>query len=102
MMQQTSISAYHDIKETLGERQIAVYECLKDLESANNNIIARKLKLPINRITPRVHELRERGLVVKDCIRPCPITKKLTWFWRLNPLAKTTFISYGSKIKEVY
>ena len=81
--QQTSINAYEEIKEKLGEKQLQVLDMLKNLESANNMILAKKLGWEINRVTPRVLELRQKGLIVGDCIRMCPITKRLTWFWRL-------------------
>ena len=82
MVQQTSILAYQDIQESLGERQKQVYTMLKDLGSANNLILAKKLGIPINSITPRMLELRNLGLVIKDSMRVCPITKRITWFWR--------------------
>ena len=83
MIQQTSLTAYDEVKTKLGEKQLQVYEVLKNLESANNMILAKKLGWEINRVTPRVLELREIGLVVQDCMRMCPITKRMTIFWRI-------------------
>lgn len=83
MQQETSLLAYREIEDKLGEKQKEVYNMLKNLGSANNSILAKKLGWEINRVTPRVKELREIGLVVTDCIRPCPITKRLSMFWRL-------------------
>jgi len=82
--QQTSLMAYSEIKMELGERQEEVYNLIKSLGSVNNMIIARRLALPINSVTPRVYELRELGLVEKDCMRACPISKRITWFWRIR------------------
>lgn len=82
MNQETSLLAYLGIKPDLGEKQLLVYNMLKDLGSANNMILSRKLGWSINRVTPRVAELRERGLVIKDSYRVCPITKRFTIFWR--------------------
>ena len=84
MIQQTSLAAYDHIQRKLGEKQLKVYLCLEDLESANNTILAKRLGWSINRITPRIKELRDAGLVIKDCIRECPITKRLTWFWKVS------------------
>lgn len=84
MIQQTSLLAFQEVRKELGNRQKAVYLCLQDLQSANNTIIARKMHLSINQVTPRVNELRKMGRVVPDCIRECPITHKLTWFWRVK------------------
>ena len=83
MIQQTSINAFEGIRKELGNRQEIVLETLRNLEVANNTIIAKKLGLPINQITPRVLELREKGLIIKDSMRICPVTKRITWFWRL-------------------
>ena len=84
MIQDTSLMAYEEIKDTLGDKQKLVYDMLKGLGSANNMIIAKKLGWDINRVTPRVLELRQRGLVIKDSMRVCPITKRVTWFWRVK------------------
>lgn len=84
MIQQTSILANRDIKKELGKRQALVYNALKGLESANNTILSRKLGIPINQITPRINELRKDGLVIPECIRQCPITHRMTWFWRVK------------------
>lgn len=81
-VQQTSLEAYSSIEHKLGDKQLVVYNMLKNLECANNMILAKKLGWDINRITPRVLELRKIGVVVPDCIRLCPITKRMTWFWR--------------------
>lgn len=90
MIQQTSLEAYEEIKKELGEKQLQVYSMLKNLESANNLILAKKLNWDINRITPRVLELRKMGLVVPDCIRMCPITKRMTWFWKITSISSGT------------
>jgi len=80
----TSLRAYKEIYDKLGDKQKEVYQMLKNLDSANNAILSRKLNWAINRVTPRVLELREAGLVIQDSIRPCPITGKLTCFWRIK------------------
>lgn len=84
MIQQTSLEAFESIKFSLGEKQLIVYNMLKDLSIANNTILAKKLGWPINRITPRINELRKMRYVTQDSIRICPITKKSTIFWKIN------------------
>lgn len=86
MIQQTSLEAYDYIQKTLGEKQLKVYLCLEDLESANNTILAKRLNWSINRITPRVLELREKGLIIQDGIRKCPITHRNTIFWKVSKI----------------
>lgn len=86
MIQPTSLLAYDHIQKNLGEKQLKVYLCLEDLESANNSILAKKLGWPINRVTGRVKELRDAGVVVIDCMRECPITHRLTYFWKVSDI----------------
>lgn len=59
----TSIEAYEKIKPTIGKRQREVLELLMRVGALNNTEISQWLNLPVNRITPRVKELREKGLV---------------------------------------
>ncbi len=80
----TSLLAYVDVLENLGERQIAVYKTMRELKSCNSTMIAEHLNLPINCIVPRVHELRELGVVMQDKKELCPFTNKLTIFWRVR------------------
>lgn len=63
-VQQTSVDAYLSILDTLSESQGAVYEYLAKNGPASNFTIAKGLKKPINRITPRTNELVEQKLVV--------------------------------------
>jgi len=63
MIQSTSIEAYDSIKAKLGNRQYEVYKCLKSIEPACNKAIANELGIPINEITPRISELRYKGVV---------------------------------------
>ena len=80
-MQQTSILAYQSIIESLGKRQIEVLKALKQIEPANNRMIAQFMRKPINTITPRVNELRKKGLIKYEGIYLDEITKKMTIYW---------------------
>ncbi len=80
----TSLMAYSEVLENLGERQAQVYSVIRKLKSCNNIMIADFLGLPINSITPRVKELRKQHVVMMDKKDTCPKTKRLTCFWRVR------------------
>ena len=63
MIQSTSQEAYDKIVAELGNRQYQVYKALLSIEPACNKEIAKKLDLPINEVTPRIKELRYKGVV---------------------------------------
>jgi hypothetical protein len=72
----------------LGETQRRVYnvvhrshEIVKNPDATNMEI-ARVLNWEVNRVTPRVHELRERGLVVGGRRRACSVTGRVVQAWR--------------------
>jgi len=63
LVQPTSIAAYHGLDNVeLGSRQREVYDELRH-GPACNRALAKRLKRPVNAITPRVYELRQLGLV---------------------------------------
>jgi len=72
----TSLLAYAEVLEDLGERQIKVYKTIREFGSGgcNNKMISKKLKLPINSITGRVNELRKMGIVLHYKKDICPIS----------------------------
>lgn len=79
----TSILAYNDIKSTLHPRQKEILDVIKNLGSCTNSEITRYSGIAINRVTPRVFELREKGLVILDCKKECPVTGRLAMAWRV-------------------
>lgn len=81
-IQLTSLMAFAEVLENLGERQLQVLKALNEIEPANNLMISNYLNLPINSICPRVKELRGKRLVIKSHIEKCPITSRATIFWR--------------------
>jgi DNA-binding MarR family transcriptional regulator len=83
MIQTTSVLAYYSQLQTLGNKQIEVYEKLKELGSATNNELAKALDWEINRLTPRVFELREKGIVEECMKRACNITGRTAICWRI-------------------
>ena len=86
-MQPTSLEAYEEVKKTLGSRQHRVLEKLNYNPTAMTNTeIAFALDSPINTITPRVFELRGKGLVVEHEKRKCTITGRMAIAWRVKSM----------------
>jgi hypothetical protein len=80
---QTSRQAYLVVpKET---RRQQVLKCLRfsGEYDMTNMELSRALNWDINRITPRVLELRRKGFVAHSCERPCRITGEVVNAWRL-------------------
>ncbi len=66
-MNQTSIESYEKLfkNNEITQRQLQVLQILRqDLGFGTNRMIAKKLGWDINRVTGRVTELREKGLVI--------------------------------------
>lgn len=82
----TSLLAYAEVLDTLGERQTLVYRKIRELKSCNNVMIAEALHFPINSITPRVNELRKKHIVMMDKKDICPFTGRMTCYWRVRRL----------------
>ena len=80
-MQDTSIEAFMKLKN-VAESQRQVLDVLKFLTNATNAELAAKLGWPINRVTPRVKELREKGLVLDAGKRICQITRGTAHAWK--------------------
>lgn len=80
-VQQTSLKAYTEIYEQLGERQQQVYATLKKYGNLNNKEISAFLHVPINCITPRIKELRDKGLVEQKGTKICPKSLKVVNVW---------------------
>lgn len=66
----------------LGHRQQQVFDLLRTVSDLTNMEIARALRIEINRVTPRVLELRAKGLVVEGRKRECRITGNTAQAWR--------------------
>jgi DNA-binding MarR family transcriptional regulator len=66
MVNDKSVSSYQKLFDegTISKRQAQVLKVLHvELGQATNRMIARKLDWDINRVTGRVSELREKGLI---------------------------------------
>lgn len=62
-VQPTSVEAYDKVFAKLGNKQYEVFTILKEVEPACNKELAKKLCWPINEVTPRINELRYKGMV---------------------------------------
>ncbi len=81
-MQQTSLLAYRSL-ERVGLKQKRCYEVIQRA-SVSNYDIAKALGWEINRVTPRVKELRELGLVEEAYRDKHPITERTVIFWKVK------------------
>jgi hypothetical protein len=81
----TRNEAYHNIQSTLNASRQRVYEIIKNHpQGLTNNEIASIMHLQINKITGRVFELREMGMVSDAGIRLCNISNKRCHIWKDN------------------
>ena len=79
----TSLLAYCcEVEPSLGERQRHVLSVLRERGCLTNSELGQVLGWSINRVTPRVFELRRLGLVVLDCQRSCRVTGRQAYSWR--------------------
>ena len=87
MIQQTSLFSYWKLQGEgkIGRRQEQVKVLLEQSDDPlNNRQIAELLDLPINTITPRVKELRVKGIIEKAGVKFDPVTNRNVIFWRVN------------------
>src|SRR5712692_10258 len=85
MIQSTSLQALLHAAAHLPASRKAVYDLLKQGEMTNAEM-AGTLGWPVNRVTPRTHELVNRELVEEARKRPCRITGNTAIAWRARPL----------------
>ena len=86
-IQETSLQAYREIQPTLSQKQTIIYNVLVDATrkrfDMTNMEIAKLLGWSINRVTPRVWELRhDLHLVVLSQRRHCGVTKRNAMAWK--------------------
>ncbi len=83
-IQATSLQAYDELVNAgeLGRQQQLVFDIIRHHSNGMTNAeIAEELRWSINRVTPRVFELREKGFVSEICRRSCRMTghKAIVW-----------------------
>jgi DNA-binding MarR family transcriptional regulator len=65
VIQQTSMMAYlTDVKPKLNQKQHAVYRAIEEYGPITNKQLAEAMDLPVNTITPRVLELRQKNHII--------------------------------------
>lgn len=82
MIQETSLEAYHILTPELGNLQETVYNTIIEHQGMSNHDIARYLNWEINRVTPRVKELRDKGLVWFSHYKTDGITNRRVICWK--------------------
>lgn len=82
-MQQTSLFAYRDL-ENVNMKQKACYGVINKNGAACNYDIAHILKWDINRVTPRVLELREKGYIEEAYRDVNPATNRTVIYWKVR------------------
>ena len=82
MIQDTSAHAWALLTKDLTDRQKEVLDALRFFPDATNAEIAARLGWPINRVTPRMGELRTQGLVLEAGKRTCKVTGGTAHAWR--------------------
>ena len=80
---ETRDTSYAEIAQTLPARQQAVYNVIQ-IRPMTNGQICRWLNLPINCITGRVKELRDKGLVEQAGTTVDMITGRTVARWRVR------------------
>lgn len=84
-VQDTSLLAFIDIEPSLSERQQIIYALLRLYPDGLTNMeIGKHLGWSINRVTPRVFELRSYGLVKTSGHRVCSVTGRNAYAWKVN------------------
>lgn len=82
VIQETSLEAYEILLPNLGKMQSRIYNILKIYPNSSNLDISRFINKPINGVTPRVKELRDKGLVVQSGHKVDQETKRRVMTWR--------------------
>lgn len=79
-VRQTSLIAYEEVKMKMAVCQAKVRKAIFDLNNNTcNKEIAEYLKWEINRVTPRVKELREQGQVIQKGYKNYNGRKVISW-----------------------
>lgn len=98
MTRDTSLKAYlNEISPTLGSRQILVMEVFEREPERDftNGELCQLLEWDINRITPRVFELREMKLLVESVKRKCGRTGREVQAWKLTGAMPSRAIAHA-------
>jgi hypothetical protein len=81
-VQDISLFAHSVATQNLGAKQTQVLDALRFFPEATNAELGRHLSWPVNRITPRVLELRKMGLILDAGRRTCKVTGSTAHAWK--------------------
>lgn len=84
MYQETSRFGYDVVQPEINKLQRQVFDALQMKGQASNMEIADHLGWSVNRVTPRMLELRLKGLVKLATHRKCHVTGNTCIAWRPN------------------
>jgi hypothetical protein len=103
MPRDTSKKAYkEEVVGTLSRRHAQVLTALEFLKEATNSELAIHLDWSINRVTPRVLELRTAGKVFDTGKRKCKVTGRLAHTWSAGPRQESIALKKYNPNKPIY
>ncbi len=82
-MRATSVQSFYYILTNIGERQMQVFNAIKEIQPCSNLMISKHLRLPINCVTGRRLELQKFGLVRKYSEEECEYTHRKVIYWKI-------------------
>ena len=83
-MQDTSLKAYKDILDTLGDKQRQVLETIKYFGICTDRMISESLRWNINSVTGRTNELVKLGIIEDKLKQKCPISGRTSIWWGIK------------------
>ena len=83
-IRKTQVNSLKALTPTIGMKQQTVYGAIKTLGKATNRMIAKSLGWDINRVTGRVTELRDKGLIVYAKSHFDTETNRTVNLWKLK------------------
>jgi len=83
MIRTTQVNSLKQLKPTLSTKRQAVYNVIKYLKPATNRNIAKHLQWDINRVTGRVTELVNLGMVTSNGTYKDKQTNRTVTLWEV-------------------
>jgi DNA-binding MarR family transcriptional regulator len=84
-IRQTQSDSFKETLKTISDKQATVLKVVKDnLKMATNRMIAKELGWEINRVTGRVTELVNRGLLISAGIYKDKETNRTVTLWKYS------------------
>ena len=83
MIRKTQVDSLKQLKPTLSAKRKEVYNVITHLKTATNRNIAKHLGWDINRVTGRVTELVNLGMVTSDGTHKDKETNRTVTLWKV-------------------